>query len=128
MDKNEIEKIRPEVRELVIKSYIIKLSHQLYRDIWWKLTIVIIAMQMGLAFGSTFLKYVCNIDSISTTIAGAIYSWACCMLVIIGSFISRKAMDKAQETKNMLYKLIDSYTNIIKTPDEVEREEYEDEE
>ena len=128
MDKNEIEKIRPEVRELVIKSYIIKLSHQLYRDIWWKLTIVIIAMQMGLAFGSIFLKYVCNIDSISITIAGAICSWACCMLVIIGGFISRKAMDKAQETKNMLYKLIDSYTNIIiKTPDEAEREEYEDE-
>lgn len=120
MNKDEIEKIRPEARKLVIKSYIISLTHQMYRDIWLKLTIAIIAMQMFLAFGGMFLRYVCGIDAISTTLAGAISSWSCCVLVVIGSFVSNKAMKNAQETKNMLYKLIDSYTNImiIKTSNE----------
>lgn len=130
MNKDEIEKIRPEARKLVIKSYIISLTHQMYRDIWLKLTMVIVAMQLILAFGGMLLRYGCGVETISTTWLGAICSWACCGLVVIGSFISRKAMKNAQETKNMLYKLIDSYTNImiIRTPNEAECEEYEDEE
>lgn len=130
MNKEEIEKIRPEARKLVIKSYIINLSHQLYRDIWLKFTVAIITLQMILAFGGMILRYACGVETVSTTWLGAICSWTCCLLVIIGSAISNKAMKKAQETKNMLYKLIDSYTNImiIKTPNEAECEEYEDEE
>lgn len=128
MDKNETEKIRLEVRKLAIESCIIDLSHQLYRDIWLKFTIVIIAMQMGLAFSGIFLEYICGMDSISTATAGTIGSWACCVLAIIGSFTSRKAMNKAQKTKNMLYELIDSYTSTIITPDEVKCEKYENKE
>ena len=124
MDKDAIEKIRPEARKLVIKSYIINLTHQLYRDIWLKFTIAIITMQLLLAFGGMFLHYVCDIETVSTTFAGAIGSWACCVLIMVGSFISRKAMKNAQETKGLLYRLIDSYVEdkIIES-DENEGEE-----
>ena len=130
MDKDEIEKIRPKARKLVIKSYIISLTHQMYRDIWLKLTMVIVAIQLILVLGGMFLRYGCGVETVSTTWLGAICSWACCLVIVIGNAISNKAMKNAQETKNMLYKLIDSYTNImiIKTPDEAECEEYEDEE
>lgn len=124
MNKEDVEKIRPEARKLVIKSCIINLTHQLYRDIWLKITIAIIAMQLCLAFGGMFLHYACGIETIATTVAGMIGSWACCVLVIVGSFISRRAMKKAQETKGLLYRLIDSYVEdkIIES-DENEGEE-----
>lgn len=124
MNKEEIDKIRPECRKLVIKSQIIDLSHQLYRNIWLKLTMVIIGMQLLFAFGGIFLKYVCGIETVSVSIVGAVCSWGYCLLVVIGSFISRKAMNKAQITKNLLYKLIDSYIEdkIIES-DENEGEE-----
>lgn len=109
MTKKEIDEIRPECRKLVIKSQIIDLSHQLYRDIWLRLTIVIIGMQLLFAFGGIFLKYVFNVETVPTGIAGAVCSWGYCLLIVIGSFISNKAMNKAQTTKSLLYKLIDSY-------------------
>lgn len=109
MTKKEIDEIRPECRKLVIKSQIIDLSHQLYRDIWLRLTMAIIGMQLVFALGGIFLKYVFNVETVSTGIAGAICSWGYCLLVVIGSFISNKAMSKAQKTKCLLYKLIDSY-------------------
>ena len=109
MTKKEIDEIRPECRKLVIKSQIIDLSHQLYRDIWLKLTIAIIGMQLLFVFGSIFLKYVFNVETVSTGVAGAVCSWGYCLLVVIGSIVSKKAMSKAQETKGLLYRLIDSY-------------------
>ena len=109
MTKKEIDEIRPECRKLVIKSQIIDLSHQLYRDIWLKLTMAIIGMQLLFVFGSIFLKYVFNVETVSTSTAGAVCSWGYCLLVVIGSFISNKAMAKAQITKDLLYRLIDSY-------------------
>lgn len=109
MTKKEIDEIRPECRKLIIKSQIIDLSHQLYRDIWLKLTIAIIGMQLLFVFGSIFLKYVCGIETVSTSIVGAVCSWGYCLLVVIGSIVSKKAMSKAQETKGLLYRLIDSY-------------------
>ena len=109
MTKKEIDEIRPECRKLVIKSQIIDLSHQLYRDIWLRLTMAIIGMQLLFVFGGIFLKYVCGIETVSTSIVVAICSWGYFLLVVIGSFISNKAMSKAQKTKSLLYKLIDSY-------------------
>ena len=109
MTKKEIDRIRPECRKLVIKSQIIDLTHQLYRDIWLKLTMAIIGMQMLFVFGSIFLRYVFNMETVPTGIAGAVCSWGYCLLVVIGSIVSRKAMAKAQETKFLLYRLIDSY-------------------
>jgi hypothetical protein len=109
MTKKEIDEIRPECRKLVIKSQIIDLSHQLYRNIWLRLTMAIIGMQLLFAFGGIFLKYACGIETVSTSTAGAVCSWGYCLLVVIGSFISNKAMNKAQTTKSLLYKLIDSY-------------------
>lgn len=112
MTKEQINKIRPEARKLVIKSYIIDLTHQLYRNIWLKLEIVIIMIQL-MFMVAAIVAPMCGVKTLPTSLIAAIGSWIFCILIILGSIISHKAMKKAQETKTRLYDLIDSMTSLI---------------
>lgn len=112
MTKEQINKIRPEARKLVIKSYIIDLTHQLYRNIWLKVEIMIIIIQL-MFVAIAIIAPVCGVTALPTGWVAAGGSWIFCILIILGSIISNKAMKKAQETKTRLYDLIDSMSNLI---------------
>lgn len=128
MTKEQSAKIRPEARKLVIKSYLIDLVHQLYRDMWLKLEIVIIIIQWLLVIIGIGAQ-IYGVTTLPINLVIVVGTWIFGALAVIGSIICNKAMKKAKETKQMLYRLIDSMPNLIVINDkEIGCEEDENEE
>lgn len=121
MSKKELEKIRPDARRLVIKSLIIDLSHQLYRDIWLRLTILLVSTQLICFLCSLVVTYALGIETISVSKAAAIGSIIIMVIVVLGNFISNDAMKKAKKTKGLLYSMIDTYDKLLKESSDGDR-------
>lgn len=94
MNKEQIDEIRLKARKVVIKSYIIDLIHQLYRNIWLKLSTLMTVIQLMLVIATVIIP-ICGAKTLSTSLVTAIGSWIFCIFIILGTVISNKAYEKS---------------------------------